>query len=95
MIVVYAKSNVKEENAEKFLELAKKLVEETRKEKGNVSYELIRGLEDRTAFAFLEKWESPEILAAHMKTQHFTSLVPKLGELREGSPDIITYEILV
>ena len=95
MIVVYAKSNVKEENAEKFLELAKKLVEETRKETGNISYELIRGLEDRTAFAFLEKWESPEILAAHMKTPHFTSIVPKLGELRDGSPQIITHEVLV
>ena len=94
MIVVYAKSNIKEENAEKFLELAEKLVEETRKETGNISYELIRDLEDRTTFAFLEKWENPEFLDAHMKTPHFTSIIPQIGEIREESPDIITFEIL-
>jgi quinol monooxygenase YgiN len=95
MIAVYAKSNVKEENAEKYLELAKILVEETRKETGNISYELIRGMEDKTVFAFLEKWESPEILAAHMKTPHFTSIVPQLGELREGGPEIAVHEVLI
>ena len=95
MLAVYAYGIVEEENVDKFIEIARKLVGETVKESGNVSYELIRGVSDRKIFAFLEKWESKEALDLHMKTEHFTSLVPELGKLMNGEMKIQAHEVIV
>lgn len=95
MIAVYAKGIVSDDNSKEFIELATKLIEETRKEAGNVSYELIRGVDSKNLFAFLEKWESQEALKAHMNTKHFKSIVPQIGKLLEGELEIAAHEILV
>ncbi|BBA52155.1 putative quinol monooxygenase [Fusobacterium varium] len=94
MIVVYAKSIVPEKNIDKYLEIAKKLVEETRKENGNIFYELIQDTNNKNILAFIEKWENMEVLNKHMKTSHFITLVPKLNELREGESELTIHEIL-
>lgn len=56
MIAVYANFNVSDNNISELLNLAKDLILETRKEDGNISYELIRGIENKNLFAFWEKW---------------------------------------
>ena len=94
MIVVYAKSIVPEKNIDKYLEIAKKLAEETRKEKGNIFYEMIQDVNNKNIFAFIEKWENMEGLNKYMKTQHFTTFVPQLNELREGESELTIHEIL-
>jgi len=94
MIVVYAKSIVPEKNIDKYLEIAKKLAEETRKENGNIFYEMIQDTNNKNVLAFIEKWENLEVLDKHMKTSHFTTLVPQLNELREGESELTIHEIL-
>ncbi len=94
MIAVYAKCTVPQHNQEKFISIAKQLVAETIKEKGNISYELIRDTGDSAVFAFMERWESQEILDAHMNTPHFTALVPAMGELLDGEMKVTVSEIL-
>ncbi|MDU1909860.1 putative quinol monooxygenase [Fusobacterium sp.] len=94
MIIVYAKSIVPEENIDKYLEIAKKLAEETRKENGNIFYEMIQDTNNKNVLAFIEKWENMEVLDKHMKTSHFTTLVPQLNELREGESELTIHEIL-
>ena len=54
MIIVYAKCVVTGQNREAFLELAGKLVEETRKEPGNLSYRLVQSRESQNIYAFVE-----------------------------------------
>ena len=95
MIAVYAKNIIKEIYIEKFMSLAKPLIEETRKETGNVSYELVRVLGKVNEFAFLEKWENNEVLEAHMKTKHFTTLIPQIGELLEEDMSISINEVII
>jgi len=95
MIAVYAKNIIKEIYIEKFMSLAKPLIEETRKETGNVSYELVRVLDKVNEFAFLEKWENNEVLNIHMKTKHFTTIVPQIGELLEGEMSVAIHEIII
>jgi Uncharacterized conserved protein len=95
MIVVYAKSIVVEKNVEKFLQLAKELIEETRKENGNVSYELVRGTENKSIFAFIEKWADKEVLDTHMKTKHFTTIIPELLKLSVGDMEISVHEVII
>lgn len=94
MIVVYAKSIVPEKNIDKYLEIAKKLAEETRKEKGNIFYEMVQDKNNRSVLAYIEKWENMEVLNKHMKTQHFTTFVPQLNELSEGESELTIHEIL-
>ncbi len=94
MIVVYAKSTVPEKNIDKYLEIAKKLAEETRKENGNIFYEMIQDTNNKNVLAFIEKWDNLEVLDKHMKTSHFTTLVPQLNELREEESELTIHEIL-
>lgn len=95
MIVVIAKCIVAEGKVDEFVKVATPLVEETRKEAGNISYEIIQSASNPMEVAFLEKWESQEILDLHMKTPHFTSIVPLLGELTVGEMAVSINQILV
>lgn len=95
MLVVYAKCVVSAQNTERFLSFAKELVEETRKESGNISYELIKEKGDRSLYAFLEKWSDKEALDTHMITEHFTRLIPEIKRLVIGDIDIIIHELIV
>ena len=95
MIVVYAKSIVSKNNIKEFINLATELIDETRKEEGNVSYELIRGVDSKNLFAFIEKWESKDALDAHMNTKHFKTIVPEMGKLVDGEMQIAVHEVLV
>ncbi|MBP2645280.1 MAG: putative monooxygenase [Firmicutes bacterium] len=95
MIVVYANCSVKDANVAQYVSLAEALIKETRKEAGNISYELIRGIENKNLFAFLERWEDKKVLDAHMNTHHFKTIVPKLGELLDGEMQINVFEVLI
>lgn len=95
MIAVYAKCVVSGQNEKEFLMLAEELVGETRKESDNISYELIRSREGKSVFAFLERWPGQNALDAHMKTEHFTRLIPQIEKCSVGGVDIATYEVFI
>lgn len=85
MIYVIMKSVVKEGKLVEYKQLSAKMVEETKKEAGCVFYESCEAIDNPNSQTVIEKWESQEALDAHMKTAHFTEIVPKLRELRESS----------
>ncbi|MDD3219377.1 MAG: putative quinol monooxygenase [Lachnospiraceae bacterium] len=95
MLVVYAKCIVSGLNVENFLKLAKELIEETRKEPDNVSYELIQDKTGKNVYAILERWPNQEALDAHMKTKHFTTLIPQIEKLAIGGVDIMVHDLLI
>lgn len=95
MIVIYAKCIVSGQNVEEFLQVAKELVEDTRKEPGNISYELIQCREGRNIYAFLERWPDQETLDLHMASRHFKEAVPKFGRVLTVPMEISTHEILI
>lgn len=91
MVCVFASGTVKDENAEKYITLAKEMVAETVKEDGCISYELVkRG----NLYVFFERWESQAHLDAHRNTPHFKTIIPQLVELRETSNESIVLEKL-
>ncbi len=71
MILVIAEIVLKEGTDRAFLAAAEKCIEETRKEPGNVFYNLRRNPFDPNEFTFVEEWATKEALEAHMKTAHF------------------------
>ena len=95
MIKVVAKQYVKEGRLEEFLPIAKKLVEETNeKDAGCIRYEMYQDISNPLTVTVIEEWESDAALDAHMKSAHFQSLIPKLGELCEKPAEINLYKLL-
>ena len=89
MIVVLAKAIPKDEEAcEKIVEFAQDLIENSRKEDGNVDYNLYSNTGDGNLL-FVEQWESIEILGAHLNTEHFLKFGENIADLVAG--DLIIY----
>ena len=67
------------------------LKENSRKEEGNVDYNLYVNTGDQTLM-FVEQWESKEILAAHLQTEHFLKFGENIADLVAQDLIINVYE---
>ena len=47
------------------------VVDGTRQEEGNISYELHQDINNPLVYVFVEVWKSPEAIAFHSKSEHF------------------------
>ncbi|MBU3075057.1 putative quinol monooxygenase [Clostridium estertheticum] len=92
MITIVAKNSIKQGKTEEFKNLAEKLINESRKEKGNVSYTLYQDANDNNIFTFIEEWENEDIIKSHNTSIHFTSIVPKFADLIEKKSEINLYK---
>ena len=91
MIRVVARTLVREGCLEAYYALAKELVEETRKESGNISYTLNQSAENERLHAMIEVWESRAALEAHMGSEHFRRLVPQMAAFAEEKKPLELY----
>ena len=85
MIRVVSKGMFYEEKTDEALKLYEELVVKSQKEKGCISYNLYRDIEDGNILTMMEEWESKEALEEHKKSEHFTRLVPVISKLRKRS----------
>lgn len=92
MINIVAKNIVKEGKIEEFKALALKLIKESRKEEGCIEYNLYEDIKNSNILTFIEKWKDEEAINLHNKSEHFTSIVPKLGELLKTDSDVDLYK---
>lgn len=93
MIFVVSKSMVREDKVAEYKQQVVRLIQETRKEEGCISYDLCEDMDNPNILTFIEKWEDKQALDLHMKTVHFMEIVPKLRELRESAELNIYREI--
>lgn len=70
------------------------LVVPTHAEDGCVLYALHQGVEDPTRFAFIERWESQELLDAHVGSPHLAAVLTRADELLAEPPDSVVYRSL-
>ena len=91
MIKVVAKTLIKEECIGEFTAIAKKLVELSQKEEGNISYSLNVSTQNPAAFCFIEIWESPQALAVHSKSAHFLEAMKNMKPMTEAKMTIDMY----
>ena len=80
-IRVVARDHLKTECMEEALKLIKEMVELTRLEEGNISYEYYQDAQNPEYYAMIECWESEEILQKHMQSEHFQRIIPQLGSM--------------
>ncbi|KAL4453655.1 hypothetical protein ABPG74_009551 [Tetrahymena malaccensis] len=93
---IVATIKVKPESRDQNLLTAfKNLVEETKKEEGNISYILHNDVKDPNTFVFVEEWRSSADIEKHMKSPHFTGFVGKLKAHLVSAPQIVTIRPLL
>lgn len=92
MITIVAKNSIKQEKVEEFKILAERLINESRKEKGNISYNLYQDANKSNILAFIEEWENDDAIKIHNTSEHFTSIVPKFAEFKESQSVINIYK---
>ncbi|MFD2671181.1 putative quinol monooxygenase [Marinicrinis sediminis] len=91
MLLVMVRFKVKTDKREALLELAQKLVDNTVKEEGYVSYELTEISLASNEFMFVEKWASKETLDKHGSTDFFKEQSGHLAQLLDGEPQTEVY----
>ena len=91
MITIVAKNTIKQSKVVEFKLLAEKLINESRKEIGCISYNLYEDSNNCNILTFIEEWKSEEAINAHNKSEHFTSIVPKFADFKDGPSQINLY----
>lgn len=75
-------------------EVLKGLIEPTRAEPGNISYELLASLDDDRNFTFVEEYQDSDALDAHFKTPHVEAALARLPDLLAEELDLRTYRLV-
>jgi quinol monooxygenase YgiN len=70
VIYVVATLMVKPEARAEFIAAATACIKETRKEKGNIAYDMHESVTDPAKMVFVEQWESMEALGPHRTQEH-------------------------
>jgi quinol monooxygenase YgiN len=70
VIYVVATLTVKPETRAEFIAAATACIKETRKEPGNIAYDLHESITDPTKMVFVEQWENTEALVPHRAAEH-------------------------
>lgn len=75
-------------------EALKGLIEPTRAEPGNISYELLASLDDDRDYTFVEEYQDGAALDAHMNTPHVQAAIAAMPDLVDGGLDLRTYRLI-
>ena len=70
MISVVATLTIKPETRAEFIAAATACIEGTRKEPGNIAYDLHESVTDPAKMVFVEQWENAEALVPHRGAEH-------------------------
>lgn len=78
---VTAQFFINPESVEKFKVLTSELIENTRKEQGNVFYQLYQSLENPCDFIFYEIFKDQKSFDFHANTEYFKKFVQAIGDI--------------
>jgi quinol monooxygenase YgiN len=90
-VVVVGSFTAREGKEQEAREAFEELVAPTHAEDGCILYALHQGVEDPRRLAFVERWESPELLQAHLGSDHVQAVLAKADELFADGGDIVVY----
>ena len=85
MIYVVATLTVKPEMRAEFIAGAIACIKETRKEPGNIAYDLHESVTDHTKMVFVEQWENAEALVPHRGRRAHEGFWPRRREMHVGA----------
>ncbi len=88
MITSTARDYIRPELVDEYYKLIFELIDRTREEAGNISYTLYADSDHPGEHVLIEEWEDQASLEEHFKTEHFTTIVPKIQKL-QSSPSVV------
>lgn len=91
-VVVVGSFKINPGKEEEALEAARALVEPTHGEDGCILYALHRGVDDPARLIFVERWQSRELLDAHLASDHVSALLARADELWGDNGEITVCE---
>jgi quinol monooxygenase YgiN len=92
MFVHTARFVAKEGMVSDVIRIARKCADETRKEPGCISYELLASVEREREFVFLEIWEDESALKAHHHAEHVKRYMEEKVKYVEGPSDLLLFD---
>jgi quinol monooxygenase YgiN len=78
---------VKEGAGKQFEAAFAKAIPATRKEKGNLAYDLNRDTQNPSRYLVYERWKDLAALEAHLKTPYIKELLAELLKVTDGAPE--------
>ena len=78
---------IKDGGAAKFEAAFAKARAATRKEKGNLAYDMSRAAKSPSEYLIYERWQDFASLQTHLRLPHFAALIAEVHELLDGAPD--------
>lgn len=93
MIIVTGAVHTSEDRLEEAVALSLAHVRRSRLEPGCISHHLHLDAEDRCRLVFLERWESPEALAAHFAAPESRAFVRALSALAVKPPEMEIHHV--
>ncbi len=88
MIYVIATLTVKQETRAELIAAAKQSIAATRKEAGNISYDMHESVTDPSRIVFVEQWEDADALGAHGKSDHIRAFGRVAAQCLSAPPRI-------
>ena len=88
MIYVVATLTIKPETRAELIAAATACIAETRKEAGNIAYDMHESVTDPTKMVFVERWENAEALEPHRKSDHMRAFGRVVVNCLVGPPKI-------
>ncbi len=88
---VVARAKIKAGKEGDFTDAAKKLVEATRQEPGNVYYMVYQSPVDPSEFIFYEIYEDDDAFGAHAGSEHFSTFANTIPPMLDGDLIITEY----
>ena len=92
MIIVTVRSKIKPEYTNQYLNEFKKVSIDVRDERGCLEYELYQKNIENSEFFLFERWETREMLDAHLKSTHMNDFIAKTEDWFEAK-EIKIYEV--
>ncbi|KGP74447.1 putative quinol monooxygenase [Pontibacillus yanchengensis] len=92
MIITHAHFQIDPTKEQEFLEEIRPLMEQSRAEDGNISYDLLKDTEKENTYTMVEVWKDMEAVEVHGNSNHFTAFLEKAPQFLTAPLQIESYE---
>lgn len=92
-MVIVATLIVKPDKIEDFETAAKDIVEQSNKETGCLSYQLLHDPYNLSKFVFVEEYKNQDAVNAHFAADYYKAFGPKIGDLIDGAAEIKIFSV--
>ncbi|MBX9974628.1 putative quinol monooxygenase [Cytobacillus firmus] len=92
MIIIHAGFQIQIDKENDFLTEIRPLIEASRAEEGNISYDLVKDTEKACSYTMMELWKDMDAVKFHNQTEHFTSFTGKAPQYFSAPPQVKVYD---